>query len=179
MSKQRIVPVDQELTFSPDEIIVSKTDKTGRILYANDVFCRLAEMQTADVLGQPHSIIRHPDMPRAIFKLLWDSIGAGREIFALIKNMSATGKYYWVVAHVTPSSDSAGNVLGYHSNRRSPARAAVQEIIPLYRELKAEEARHEDRRAGLEASFALLQSKLKAAGKSYDEFIWGVGGSSV
>lgn len=179
MSKQKITPVDQELTFSPDEIIVSKTDTTGKILYANDVFCRLAEMNTSDVVGQPHSIIRHPDMPRAVFKLLWDSIGSGREIFALIKNMSATGKYYWVVAHVTPSRDVAGKVLGYHSNRRAPNIKAVQEIIPLYRDLKAEEAKHTDRRAGLEASFALLQSKLKATGKSYDEFIWGVGGSNV
>lgn len=179
MSKAKIIPVDQELTFSPDEIIVTKTDKTGRIMYANDVFCRLAEMKTSEVVGQPHSIIRHPDMPRAIFKLLWDSIGAGREIFALVKNMSATGKYYWVVAHVTPTRDSSGNILGYHSNRRSPQKSSVAEIVPLYRELQAEELKHSDRRAGLEASFKLLQSKLQTAGKSYDEFIWGVGESSV
>ncbi|WP_417449982.1 PAS domain-containing protein [Kordiimonas sp.] len=179
MAKQKVIPVDQELTFSPDEIIVSKTDSTGKILYANDVFCRLAEMGTTDVIGMPHSIIRHPDMPRAIFKLLWDSIGAGREIFALIKNMSATGKYYWVVAHVTPSLDKDGKIIGYHSNRRAASKQSVAEIIPLYRELKAEEAKHSDRRAGLEASNALLTAKLEAVGKSYDEFIWGVGESRV
>ncbi|WP_417465439.1 PAS domain-containing protein [Kordiimonas sp.] len=179
MSKYKVTPVDQELKFSSDEIIVTKTDLTGKLLYANDVFCRLAEMSTEEVIGQPHSVIRHPDMPRAVFQLLWDTISKGKEIFAYVKNMSATGKYYWVVAHVTPTRDRAGNIIGYHSNRRAPSRAGIADIMPLYRELLAEEAKGGDRKAALAASTGLLKAKLDAIGKTYDEFIWSTGEANV
>lgn len=179
MSKERIVPKNEEIHFDNEEIIVSKTDTTGKILYANDVFCRVAELNTADVIGQPHSIIRHPDMPRAVFKLLWDTLLAGDEIFAYVKNMSATGKYYWVIAHVTPSFGAAGKVVGYHSNRRKPSKAGVEHIKPLYDKLLSEEQRHTNRKDGLAASFELLQAELKQAGKSYSEFIWGTGEQHV
>ncbi|TNE62486.1 MAG: PAS domain-containing protein [Alphaproteobacteria bacterium] len=171
----RVKPVDVEINFSEDEIIVSKTDLKGRLMYANDVFCRVAEMSTAEVIGQPHSIIRHPDMPRAVFKLLWDTIQSGKEIFAYVKNMSATGKYYWVIAHVTPSYDRDGRIIGFHSNRRKPSRKGVNDILPLYRELAAIEARHTNARDGLAASYKHLMDKLAKAGKTYDEFIWGTG----
>lgn len=179
MSKYKVNPVDQELKFSSDEIIVSKTDLAGKILYANDVFCRLAEMSTGEVIGQPHSIIRHPDMPRAVFQLLWDTISKGKEIFAYIKNMSATGKYYWVVAHVTPTRDRSGSIIGYHSNRRAPSKAGVADILPLYRQLLAEEEKGGDRKAALMASTGLLKAKLDAIGKTYDEFIWSTGEANV
>lgn len=120
MAKFSVVPVDEEVHFGEEEFIVSKTDIKGRLTYANEVFCRVSEMKTEEVIGQPHSLIRHPDMPRSIFKLLWDSIEAGSEVFAYVKNMSKTGKFYWVLAHVTPSLDGNGEVNGYHSNRRVP-----------------------------------------------------------
>ena len=81
MSKYEAIPVNQEVFFSDDEFIVSKSDLKGHITYANDVFYRMAEISAADALGQPHSIIRHPDMPRAVFKLMWDTIQAGKEIY--------------------------------------------------------------------------------------------------
>lgn len=168
-------PVDNEITFSPDEIIVSKTDLKGRITYANDVFCRVAEMTTSDVIGQPHSIIRHPDMPRAIFKLLWETIGGGREIFAYVKNMSATGRYYWVLAHVTPTLDEAGNICGYHSNRRFPPAKGLSTIKPLYEKLLEIEISHKNRKEGLEASTKHLQQVLEEASRTYDQFIWSIG----
>ena len=172
MADVRVKPINEELRFLADEVIVSKTDRTGRILYANDVFCRMAEMTTAQVIGQPHSIIRHPDMPRAVFKLLWDTIGSGREIFTYVKNMSATGRFYWVIAHVTPTLNNAGAIIGYHSNRRVPSPRGVAAIVPLYKELLAEEARHANSRDGLAASTALLNARLTALGQTYDEFIW-------
>jgi len=175
MAKSAVIPVDTEIEFGRDEIIVSKTDSTGRILYANDVFCRVAEMDTREMIGQPHSIIRHPDMPRAVFKLLWDHIQAGEEIFAYVKNMSKTGKYYWVIAHVTPTTDAAGKVLGYHANLRCPSRKGIADIEPLYNKLLAEEQRHQDPGEGLAASCATLEEAWRSEAGSYDEFIWTTG----
>ncbi|MAZ01631.1 MAG: aerotaxis receptor Aer [Sneathiella sp.] len=169
---RRPVPVDQEIKFMADEIIVSKTDLKGRITYTNDVFCRVAEMSASEVLGKPHNIIRHPDMPRAIFKLLWDTLQQGRELFAYVKNMSATGKYYWVIAHVTPSFDRSNNIIGYHSNRRYPNPEGIQNILPLYNELLKTEAGCSNPKEGLERSFGLLESRISASGKNYEEFIW-------
>lgn len=173
-AKPSVIPVDEEITFTSNEIIVSKTDLKGRIVYANDVFCRVAEMATSDVIGQPHNIIRHPDMPRAVFKLLWDQIADGREIFAYVKNMSATGKYYWVLAHVTPSFGPDGSITGYHSNRRVPPKQGLQAIKPLYAELLQIEASHKNGQEALAASTAHLQKLLDDAGKDYDKFIWSV-----
>lgn len=173
-AKDQVAPVDQELTFLPDEIIVSKTDLRGRITYANDVFCRLAEMSTDALIGQPHSVIRHPDMPRAVFKLLWDRISAGHEIFAYVKNMSATGKYYWVIAHVTPTRDASGQITGYHSNRRVPTKAGLDAIMPLYAELLRIEGQFPNSKDGLEASSAYLQKLLGDTGMDYDRYIWSV-----
>lgn len=173
--KNSIESRDVEITFGDNEIIVSKTNLKGHITYANDIFCRVAEMSTADVIGKPHSIIRHPDMPRAVFKLLWDTLSAGKEIFAYVKNMSATGKYYWVLAHVTPSFDRNGNIDGYHSNRRSPDPHKVAFISKIYDALLAEEKRHSNAKNGLQASTDLLLKTLEDMGKSYSEFVWSVG----
>lgn len=175
MSKYNVTPVNEAIQFGHDEIIVSKTDLKGRLLYANDVFCRVAEMSTREVIGQPHSIIRHPDMPRIIFKFLWDAISAGEEIFAYVKNMSKTGKYYWVIAHVTPSFDGGGNVTGYHSTRRTPSDKALSKIIPLYQQLTSEEGRHNNGKDALAASMSFFQNMLDNNNQTYSEFIWAVG----
>jgi len=164
--------VDEELTFEADEVIVSKTDLSGRITYANDVFCRLAERPTSEVIGKPHNLIRHPDMPRIIFKLLWDTLQQEEEIFAYVKNRSKTGKYYWVLAHVTPSYDQDHKLNGYHSNRRCPDSYWVREIEKLYQALLDEESKHENPDQGISASASLLAKILDEKGQSYPEFIW-------
>lgn len=170
-------PTDEiEITFEPDEIIVSKTNLQGKLTYANDVFCRVAEMTTDDVIGQPHNIIRHSDMPRAIFKLLWNNIQSGQEIFAYVKNRSKTGKYYWVIAHVTPSFDAEGEIDGYHSNRRQPSGGEINNISELYRELKAEENKHSNPKEGLDASYDLLEKHMQEQGMTYSEFVWSIRG---
>lgn len=115
-----LVFTGQHVRFSPDDIIVSKTDLKGVITYANHTFCEVSGFKESDIIGQPHSIIRHENMPRCVFKLLWDYIASGREIFAYVVNRTIDNNYYWVLAHVTPSFDKAGHVVGYHSNRRSP-----------------------------------------------------------
>lgn len=175
MTKYTVTPVDEEINFEKDEIIVSKTDLKGRLVYVNDVFARVAEMTTAEVIDQPHNIIRHPDMPRVVFKLLWESIEAGKEIFAYVKNMSKTGKYYWVIAHVTPSYDANGQINGYHSNRRSPKKKCVEAISKIYQQLLQEEKKHPNAKTGLEASYEMLCNILKDQDMTYSEFVWSVG----
>lgn len=162
-----------ERFFEDDEIIVSKTDLKGRITYANNVFLKIADFTEKEVLGQPHSIVRHPTMPRAVFKLLWDTVQGGKELFAYVVNRAKSGDHYWVIAHVTPSFDASGNVTGYHSNRRVPDRRILEEtIIPLYASLLKEEEKHSNAKEGLAASHAMLLNILKEKGVAYDEFVF-------
>ncbi|MDH3236791.1 MAG: PAS domain-containing protein, partial [Alphaproteobacteria bacterium] len=119
-------PTGREVFFDRDDLIVSKTNLKGHITYANDIFCDIAGYTEADVIGQPHNMIRHPDMPRCVFKLLWDTIQAGAEIFAYVVNMAKNGDHYWVLAHVTPSYDANGSIIGYHSTRRVPNPQTIQ-----------------------------------------------------
>src|SRR5581483_7053205 len=136
-----IAPTTTEVFFR--DLIVSKTDLKGRITYANREFCKVCGYSEAQLIGQPHSIIRHPDMPRAVFKFLWDTILGGQEIFAYVKNMTRSGDFYWVFAHVTPSYDAERQIVGFHSNRRVPDRKIVETVIaPLYADLLREEAAH-------------------------------------
>ena len=172
MGKTTITPTGVERTFAPNEFIVSKTDTTGRLTYVNKTFMEIADYTEVELHNQQHNIIRHPDMPRGVFKLLWDSIQAGKEIFAYVINMTKFGDHYWVIAHVTPSYDTAGQNCGYHSNRRVPSQSALEVIKPIYREMLSIEAR--SRKDGPSDSVAYLQSILDDKGISYDEFIFGL-----
>ncbi|MBI5364388.1 MAG: PAS domain-containing protein [Planctomycetes bacterium] len=171
---QQAQPTGVERRFGDEEIIVSKTDLRGRITYANEVFLRVAGYRAGEVLGQPHSLIRHPDMPRCVFQLLWDTIQKGDEIFAYVVNLAKSGDHYWVFAHVTPTFDERGAILGYHSNRRSPDRGAVERIQPIYRQLLATERAHADKKAGIEAATRELHALLEKVGMSYGEFAFQV-----
>ncbi|WP_432511207.1 PAS domain-containing protein [Kineococcus sp. SYSU DK001] len=170
MRAPRTSPSGVERRFGDDELIVTKTDSRGVITYANDVFLRVSALTEAEAVGQPHNLIRHPAMPRAIFDLLWETLRGGQEIFAYVVNLAADGAHYWVLAHVTPSVDATGRLLGYHSSRRAPAPAAVAAVRRLYDDLLAAEAGHARPADALAASRALLTERL--AGQTYDEFVW-------
>ncbi|MEK9970407.1 MAG: PAS domain-containing protein [Ferrovibrio sp.] len=176
---KRPEPTGRERTFAEHEIIVSKTDLKGRITYVNDIFCNVGLYEEEEVLGQPHSIVRHPDMPRVVFALLWQRIEEGEEIFAYVKNMAKNGDHYWVLAHVTPSYSLDGKVDGYHSNRRVPSRDALTQIEPLYRRLREEETRHVDRKQGLQAAAALLETTLSERNTDYDRYILGMAANAT
>jgi PAS domain S-box-containing protein len=172
--------IDRSLTgkerfFDESEVIVSKTDLKGRITYANRTFLHIAGLDVKHALEAPHSLIRHPEMPRCVFAVLWETIQAGQEIFAYVVNRAMNGDHYWVFAHVTPSYDAAGQIIGYHSNRRVPRREPIDQVVkPLYAELLAIEERHENRKDGMHAAAKALTDKLKDAGVSYDEFIFSI-----
>jgi PAS domain S-box-containing protein len=175
-ARLRITPTGVERTFAHDETIVSKTDPTGHIQYVNDVFLRVSDYTRAELLGAPHCVIRHPDMPRAVFDLLWERLRAGHEVFAYIVNLTKHGDHYWVFAHVTPSTTPDGRLLGYHSSRRTAEPRALAHVQRLYAELRAVERRHEAdggaKRDGIDAARAILANHLHERGQSYDEFVW-------
>jgi PAS domain S-box-containing protein len=174
MSVNPIRPTGTERTFGEDEIIVSKTDLKGHITYANEVFLRISDYTEEEILGKPHNVIRHPDMPRCVFKLLWDTLKEKREIFAYVLNMARNGDHYWVFAHVTPTFDESNNVIGYHSNRRLPNASSVAAVIPIYRRLLEEEKKFAGKEQGMAASGALLKKMIQEKAADYDEFAFAV-----
>lgn len=172
MTVEAVAPTGRAVTFPLDDIIVSKTDLKGRITYANRVFIEVSGYTEEELLGAPHNIIRHPDMPGCVFAFLWDTIAAGHEVFAYVVNMARSGDHYWVHAHVTPTFDANGRIIGYHSNRRVPRPEAVAKVEPLYAALRAEEAKYPVRRDAVAAGMALLGSTLEGMGLTYEEFVW-------
>lgn len=157
----------EELCFDENLFIVSKTDLKGKITYGNDLFIEISGYTEKELIEAPHSILRHADMPRAVFKLLWDRIQSGNEVFAYVKNRAKSGKFYWVHAYVTPIIDSRKNqIIGYHSVRRSPSKKGIEIVEPLYRKMLDAE-----RSGGIQASTALLNSTLSQLKVSYDEFV--------
>ena len=168
-----IVPTGVERTFAPDDIIVSKTDLTGHLTYVNDVFLEVSRFDEDFLIGRPHNVIRHPDMPSAVFKLLWDEIQAGREIFAYVNNLAADGAHYWVLAHVTPTLAAGGAITGFHSNRRTVTPAALAKVTPVYARLRAaERAAGASRAAAVAAGSAELQAVLAEVGTDYGQWVW-------
>ena len=161
-----------EKFFSHDEFIVSKTDLKGIITYANKVFIDISEFREEELLGEAHSIIRHPFMPRCVFKLLWDTVEDGREIFAYVLNRTKHGNEYWVFAHITPSFDNKGNITGYHSNRRVPNKETLDNvIIPLYDALLKIEEKYNFSKEGMDKSYQKLIEILKEKNTTYNKFI--------
>ncbi len=156
-----------EITFNEDMFIVSKTDTKGNITYGNETFIKISGYSEDELIGAPHNILRHKDMPRVVFKLLWDKIQAGEEIFAYVKNRAKSGKYYWVHTYVTPTFNIEDNkIIGYHSVRRSPNPKAIKLIAPVYvKMLQAE------RSGGMEASAKVLEDTLQSLGVTYEQFI--------
>lgn len=160
-----------ERHFSADEFIVSKTDTRGIITYANDVFLRMAGYSLAEIMGKPHNIIRHPWMPRCVFQFLWQRIKGGNEIFAYVVNRSRNGDHYWVLAHVTPSFDASGAIIGYHSNRRSPDPAVVAKVAPLYQQLRSLEDNAPTPQEGKAIAMDALLKWVADNGGNYDALV--------
>ncbi len=159
------------------DIIVSKTDLQGKLTYANRTFLEIAGFpDEKSCLGQPHNLIRHPDMPRSVFYLLWQTLQNDEEIFAYVINRALNGDHYWVLAHVTPSHDMNNNIVGYHSNRRIPNKQTLNEnIIPLYKDLLRIEKSCSNPQKGMEKAFQTVVDLLDDAKLGYNEFIFSLG----
>jgi PAS domain S-box-containing protein len=168
--KYAVEPTSHERVMREDDFLVSKTDLKGRITYGNRIFIEFSGYAEEELLGAQHNIVRHPDMPRGVFKFLWDTIQSKKECFAYVKNMSRDGGFYWVFANVTPSFDAQGNIEGYFSVRRKPRQDAVELVASLYAQM-LEAERKAGPKDACDASIAMLVGLLKEKGVSYETFI--------
>ena len=162
--------INEAREFAAEELFFSTTDLKGRIQRANTVFQRIAGYSWDELKDKPHNIVRHPDMPRIVFQLLWDYIQTGRPIVAYVKNLAHDGRYYWVVALVVAIPE------GYLSVRFKPSSPLFGTVESLYAELKAVEASIEmdskNRKEAIAASREALNTKLLTLGfNDYDKFM--------
>ena len=131
----RLTPNDTEIEVKPVDIVVSKADEAGDIEYANPIFYKLSGYSKKELTFAPHSILRHPDMPKVVFKFLWNELKKGNEVHAFVKNMTKNGSFYWVFAYVRPALNPDGSLRNYVSTRKMMSASARAVIEPLYREL--------------------------------------------
>lgn len=169
--KRKITPTSVERAMREDDFIVSKTDPKGIITYGNPIFIEFSGYSEDELIGTQHNIIRHPDMPRSAFKLVWDAIQSGKEMFAYVKNMSKDGGFYWVFAHITPDLGTDGHIVGYSSVRRCPTREAIAKIEPVYRQMLDAERRVGARDA-IAAGTQVLLDLLAKTGVDYEELVF-------
>ncbi|WP_440120522.1 PAS domain-containing protein [Tenacibaculum sp. Ill] len=159
--------IDEEVQWDKTKTIVSKTDVYGTILYANDVFSNTCEYSTIELVGEPHNIIRHPDMPKVAFKVLWDALKKGENFHAIVKNLTRTGRYYWVITDFTIDKDEDGKIVGYTARRKAVPDGVVKKIEPIYKTLLDIE-----KLKGEKASEMYFDAYLKEeVGKTYNEFV--------
>ena len=163
----RPIIIDEEINFSKKRFIVSKTDVKGNIIFVNKNFTEISGYSEAELIGEPHNILRHPDMPRAVFYLVWQNLLAGRTISGVVKNLAKDGRYYWVVADFEAKLNSDGSVNALTAFRRSAPQNVIDTTEELYASLLAIEKKH-----GMEKSLIYLQGFLEEANLTYDEFIF-------
>ena len=162
-------PIDKEILLDDTKIIMSKTDAKGFIEYANDYFMQICGYDEWELMAENHNVIRHPDMPRIVFKLLWKRLHKGENIHALVKNLAKDGSYYWVITNFETQYDENGKIIAHFSRRKKPPRYAIDAIIPIYKKLvELEEA------GGMKASEEFLLQYLDDRKHTYDSFILSV-----
>jgi len=157
---------DEEKFLNAKDFIVSKTDIKGNIIYGNEIFISISGYEAEKLIGAKHNIVRHPDMPKAAFYLVWKTIQAKDEFFGFVKNLCADGKYYWVFATISADLDSNGNIVSYTSVRRKPHYNAIPQIKKIYSILSEIE-----KKEGLKSSLNQLSLTLSAIGAKYNDFI--------
>lgn len=159
--------INEEVKWDKTQTIISKTDTRGTIIYANTAFIEACEYNPIELVGEPHNIIRHPDMPKVAFKALWEALKKGKNYHAIVKNLTKTGRYYWVITDFTIEKDDQGKIIGYTGRRKAVPNGVIEKIEPLYKTLLDIE-----KLKGEEVSERYFEGFLKEeVGKSYDEFV--------
>lgn len=153
-------PINEEIELDPKRYIVSETDEKGKITFCNDYFIEVCGYSKEELIGSPHNIVRHPDMPRVVFKLLWETISAGKNINAVVKNLAKDGRYYWIFTEFEIRKDTdTGNIIGYHASRKTISKHVIEIISELYSKLLEIE-----KNESIEASQSYLIGFLKEKG---------------
>ncbi len=159
-------PKDTEITISPKKTIVSRTDEKGIIRFVNDYFMEIAGYKENELVGFAHNVIRHPDMPKIIFKLLWDELKKGNDMRAIIKNLAKDGRYYWVITNFHTLYDEDGKIIGYYARRKAVPQYVKEEVTKLYKTLSALEEQ-----GGMEASEKYLKQWLNEHNTTYQDYV--------
>ncbi len=131
-------PVNEEVPFDGG-VMITETDTSGIITYANRKFREMTGYDKEELIGSPHSINRHPDMPKAAFKKMWETIKRGDMWEGYVKNMRKDGKYYWVIVWIKPKLDKDGNIVGYIAGRKVPNRMEIKRVEQEYRLMREHE----------------------------------------
>ena len=164
---QRPTPIDREVQWDKSKVLISETDVAGTITKVNDVFCNVSHYSESELIGQPHNLIRHPDMPRLVFKLLWDNLKIGNNFVGVIKNLAKTGEYYWVVTDFEMRRDGMGNITHYIGRRKAVPQGAIDNYLaPFYESLLKME-----KIGGVELSSRFFKNYLSKQGKDYIDFV--------
>jgi len=158
--------INKERRIEKNRNIVSKTDLTGKIVYANKYFCEVSGYSSEELENQNHNIIRHPDMPKAIFNMMWSRLKKEKNIMAVVKNRTKDGKYYWVTTDFSIRRDIDGNVKFYMAFREKAPNKILKVIKPLYKKMLKIE--NED---GTKASLLYFEKFLRKKNMTYDQFI--------
>lgn len=137
-TSRTVFTTDREVPFPEGRLIVSRTDLEGIITHANDAFVELSGWDREELIGKPHHILRHPDMPKVAFKGLWDTVAEGKKWHGYVKNLRKDGACYWVYATAVPNIRN-GQIAGYTSVRRKPSRTRIDTLVPVYSQWLAEE----------------------------------------
>ena len=152
-------PTNVENIVKSTDLIVSKADAEGNITYVNPIFMKISGYTQGDLLDKPHAILRHPDMPKVIFKYLWENLKEGRDVVAYVKNLCKDGSFYWVMATLKVAKNPDGSFRNYMSTRKSITDSAKETIISLYENLLEIE-----KSDGVEASEKALNAFLAGKG---------------
>ena len=159
-------PIDEKMSWDESTTIKSKTDNKGIINYVNDVFVEVSEYSREELIGKPHNVVRHPDMPKVIFSYLWKNLLDGNNFNAVVKNLTKTGKYYWIVTNFDIFKTPSGQPSAFLGVRNGVPAKVIEIIEPLYKELLAIE-----QKSGMEESDAHLSEFLKDKGFDYNLYI--------
>jgi len=156
---RRPEPINEEIELKNNVYIESDTDLKGIITYVNDYFAEISGYSKEELVGQPHSIVRHPDMPKILFKILWDRITHGYNFIAAVKNLAKDGRYYWVFTDFEILKDEQGKAIGYKASRKKISKHVTDFLDSIYKKLVALE-----KEGGMEASEKYLTDFLRTHG---------------
>ena len=170
MKPRELLPTAVERILANGEYIISTTDVQGRITTVNDVLVAYSGYTREELTGVQHNLLRHPDMPRAVFFMAWSAIAEGEDFSGYIKNLSKDGSFYWVFAHILPLTNEDGDITGFRSVRRTPKREAVALIQVLYAQMLAAEEAAGPRDA-IAAGTKVLREFLGQRGQSYEQVV--------
>lgn len=164
---QHPTPTQKEIKLNPKRYIVSKTNSQGIIEYGNDYFVEVCGYKESELIGKPHSIVRHPDMPKVVFKMMWDRINKRQNIMAVVKNLAKSGDHYWVITEFEPKVDPITNeIISHTAFRKAAPQKAINTMAPIYAKLIEIE-----KEGGMEASEKYLREFLEEKKVTYDDFI--------